>query len=79
MLDMLDVKIVKDSADGLTKQLYSHMLLNTGVFNGRDVIADMLKCSQMRVWRCREVSLMNLASQPPCIAINHLLSKSKWC
>ena len=44
-----DVGIVKDSADGLTEQLCSRMTLNTGVFNGRDVIADMPICSQMRV------------------------------
>ena len=42
---MPDVRIVKDSADGLTEQLCSRMALNTeGVFNDRDVIADMHKC-----------------------------------
>ena len=41
---MPDVEIVKDSADGLTEQLCSRMALNTGVFNGQDIIADMPKC-----------------------------------
>ena len=52
---MSNVRIVQDSADGLTKQLCSRMALNTGVFKGRDVIADRPKCSKMRVWRCPEV------------------------
>ena len=41
---MPDVRIVKDSADDLTEQICSRMALNTGVFSGRNVIADMPKC-----------------------------------
>ena len=51
---MTDVRIVKDSADGLTEQICSRMALNTGVFNGRDVIADMPKCE------CGDVSWFSL-------------------
>ena len=52
---MPDIRRVKDSADGLTEQLCSRIALNTDAFKGRDVVADLPKCSQMRVRRYREV------------------------